>query len=167
MSQHFGDIAQISKCSGSACMGRGVTYAEWMDRGEQLQLIERFYDDMWNRFDKTVFGEILHRDIQFRGSLGQTKVGFDEFGDYVDYIQTFAPDFHNTVLTTITEGNQTFARLSYTGTHQGEVFGIAATGKRFEYAGAAMFTFSDGLISEVWVLGDIHGLTLQLSSDAT
>ena len=122
---------------------------------------------MWNRFDKTVFAEILNRDIQFRGSLGQTKVGFDEFGDYVDYIQTFAPDFHNQVLTTVTEGNQTFARLSYTGTHQGEVFGIAPTGKRFEYAGAAVFTFADALISEVWVLGDIYGLTLQLSSDAS
>jgi predicted ester cyclase len=138
-----------------------------MNRDAQLLLIERFYDDMWNRFDKTVFAEILHRDIQFRGSLGQTKVGFDEFGDYVDYIQTFAPDFHNQVLTTVTEGSQTFARLSYTGTHQGEVFGIAPTGKQFEYAGAAVFTFADGLISEVWVLGDIYGLTLQLSSDAS
>ena len=138
-----------------------------MDRDEQLGLIESFYNDMWNRFDKTVFAEILHPDIQFRGSLGQTKVGFDEFGDYVDYIQVFAPDFHNRVLTTITEGNRTFARLSYTGTHQGEVFGIAPTGRRFEYEGAAMFTFSDGLIREVWVLGDIHGLTLQLSNDGT
>jgi len=138
-----------------------------MNRDAQLLLIERFYDDMWNRFDKTVFAEILHRDIQFRGSLGQTKVGFDEFGDYVDYIQTFAPDFHHQVLTTVTAGSQTFARLSYTGTHQGERFGIAPTGKRFEYAGAAVFTFADGLISEVWVLGDIYGLTLQLSSDAS
>ena len=84
--RHFGDVARIAECSGSDDMGGGVTYAEWMNRDEQLLLIERFYDDMWNRFDKTVFAEILHRDIQFRGSLGQTKVGFDEFGDYVDYI---------------------------------------------------------------------------------
>ena len=44
---------------------------------------------------------------------------------------------------------------------------LAPTGKRFEYSEAAVFTFSDGLISDVWVLGDIHGLTPQLSIDAT
>ena len=138
-----------------------------MNSDEQLRLIDRFYNDMWNRFDKSVFGDILDPKIHFRGSLGQTKVGFDEFGEYVDYIQAFASDFHNEVLSTITERNRTFARLSYTGTHQGEVFGLAPTGKRFEYSGAAVFTFSDGLISDVWVLGDVYGLTQQLSIDAT
>jgi len=81
----------------------------WMNSDEQLRLIDRFYDDMWNRFDKSVFGAILDPKIHFRGSLGQTKVGFE----------------------------------------------------------AAVFTFSDGLISDVWVLGDIHGLTRQLSIEAT
>lgn len=138
-----------------------------MKSDEQLRLIDRFYNDMWNRFDKSVFGDILDPKIRFRGSLGQTKVGFDEFGEYVDYIQAFASDFHNEVLSTITERNRTFARLSYTGTHQGEVFGLAPTGKRFEYSGAAVFTFSNGLISNVWVLGDVYGLTKQLSIDAT
>ena len=138
-----------------------------MNSAEQLRLIDRFYNDMWNRFDKSVFGEILDPKIHFRGSLGQVKVGFDEFGEYVDYIQRFASDFHNEVLSSITEGNLTFARLSYTGTHQGEVFGLAPTGKRFEYSGAAVFTFDDGLISDVWVLGDVYGLTQQLSIDTT
>jgi catechol 2,3-dioxygenase-like lactoylglutathione lyase family enzyme len=42
---------------------------------------------MWNRFDKSVFAEILHPDIRFWGWLGQVKVGFEEFGEYVDFIQ--------------------------------------------------------------------------------
>ena len=128
------------------------------------QLIARFYNDMWNRFDKSVFAEILDTNIRFRGSLGQTKVGFDEFGDYVDYIQNFAPDFHNTVLDTISDGHRTFARLSYTGTHHGEIFGVAPTGRSFEYAGAAIFSFEQNLITEVWVLGDIYGLLQQLQA---
>ena len=125
-------------------------------------LIARFYDDMWNRFDKSVFPEILSPDVRFRGSLGQVKVGFAELGEYVDYIEAFAADFHNEVLSTITEGNRTFAHIAYRGTHQGEVFGIEPTGRSFEYAGAATFTFVGGLIAEVWVLGDIFGLIAQL-----
>lgn len=136
-----------------------------MDRDAQLALIGRFYDDMWNRFDKSVFPEILDPSIQFRGSLGQVKSGFDEMGDYVDYIEAFAPNFHNEVVSTITEGNQTFARLSYTGTHEGELLGLSPTNRRFQYTGAVVFTFGERLIKEVWVLGDIYGLLSQLSPE--
>jgi predicted ester cyclase len=136
-----------------------------MGSDPQLRSIERFYDDMWNRFDTTVFAQILHPDIRFRGSLGQIKVGFDEFASYVEYIERFAPDFHNEIVSTVSEGDRVFARLSYTGTHRGEVFGIAPTGRRFEYAGAALFTFSDRLIRDVWVLGDVFGLLAQLTPE--
>ena len=129
---------------------------------DQRMLIDRFYHDMWNQFDKAVFTDILDPDIRFRGSLGQERVGHAEFGDYVDFIQAFSPDFHNTVLTTITEDDRTFARLCYSGTHQGEVFGVQPTGRAFEYAGAAVFSFSEHRISEIWVLGDIYGLLQQL-----
>ena len=30
-----------------------------MSREHHLDLINRFYDDMWNQFDKTLFAEIL------------------------------------------------------------------------------------------------------------
>ena len=64
-----------------------------MNSIEQVRLIGRFYNDMWNRFDKSVFVDILHPEIHFRGSPGQTKVGFAEFGDYVDYIRGSLPIF--------------------------------------------------------------------------
>jgi predicted ester cyclase len=133
---------------------------------QHRRLVDRFYNDMWNPFDKSVFPEILHPEIRFRGSLGQSKVGFEEFGEYVDFIRDFSPDFHNRVVMTITEGDNTFARLAYTGTHIGEVFGIPATKNRFEYAGAAVFTIEDDLILEVWVLGDVYGLIRQLDANA-
>ena len=46
-------------------------------------LIDRFYNDMWNRFDTSVFPEILQPGITFRGSLGQTTVGVEQLADYI------------------------------------------------------------------------------------
>ena len=135
-----------------------------MEDHPSRHLIERFYHDMWNKFDKRVFPEILHEDIWFRGSLGQVKRGFEELGTYVDFIQAAFPDFHNEIVETITQGNKTFARLSYTGTQQGEVLGIPPTGKRIEYAGAAVFTIREDKIARIWVLGDMYGLVTQLKS---
>ena len=66
----------------------------------------------------------------------------------------------------IAEGNQAFARLRFSGMHRAEFFGYQPTGKRVEWAGAAVFTFAGEKISALWVLGDIHGLLQQLANNA-
>jgi steroid delta-isomerase-like uncharacterized protein len=127
------------------------------------ELVRRFYDEMWNRFDKSVFPALLTTDIRFRGSLGHHKVGYEQLGEYVDFIQRAFPDFTNHIEEIVSEEERSFARLTYRGTHRGEIFGIAPTGRKIEYAGAALFRFREGRIAEVWVLGDVHGLLQQLT----
>jgi len=48
--------------------------------------------------------------------------------------------------------------------HRGDFFGFKPTGKQVEWAGAALFTLRDGLVADLWVLGDLHGLS-QLLED--
>ena len=57
-----------------------------MSANQNVHLIGRFHNEMWNQFDKGLFPELLAEDIRFRGSLGQSAVGYGEFGQYVDYI---------------------------------------------------------------------------------
>lgn len=128
------------------------------------KLIERFYNEMWNRFDKSLIPVLLTLDIRLRGSLGQYKNGHAEFADYVDFIQQAFPEFNNEIEEVISEGNKAFARLRYRGTHRGKLFGLKPTGKLVQYAGAAVFTFREAQIAEVWVLGDIFGLIAQLQN---
>jgi predicted ester cyclase len=77
-----------------------------MSQNRNRLLIERFYHELWNRFDKTIFPDILAEDLRFRGSLGQTKRGLAEFGDYVDFIQRAFPDFSNEIEEIISEGDK-------------------------------------------------------------
>lgn len=118
---------------------------------------------MWNRWDKSAFEEILTPDIAFRGSLGQVKRGYNGLSKDMDFIRTAFPDFTNRIEDIISEGEKAFARLTYTGTHEGELFGVAPTHQEVTYAGAAVFSFEGEKIREVWVLGDIHGLLRQLN----
>jgi steroid delta-isomerase-like uncharacterized protein len=127
--------------------------------------VERFYYDMWNRFDKTLIAALLTENIVFRGSLGNKVTGQEEFGRYVDLVRAAFPDFVNRIEDLVSEGDRSFARLTYRGTHRGKLFGIAPTGRRIEYAGAALFHFRDRRIAKVWVLGDVHGLLRQLTSE--
>ena len=45
------------------------------------RLVERFYEEVWNRADETVAREILAEDFAFRGSLGPERRGQDGFID--------------------------------------------------------------------------------------
>lgn len=121
-----------------------------------------WYHQMWNRWDKTIFPEILDERITFRGSLGQEKKGYNGLSEYIDFIKTAFPDFHNEIKFIITEGDRSFAKLKYSGTHRGKVFGIAPTHRKIAYCGSAVFTFENEKIKDVWVLGDIYGLVNQL-----
>ncbi|WP_417897647.1 ester cyclase [Bacillus haimaensis] len=136
-----------------------------MNKNQNVELIKRFYHEMWNQFDKSIFPELLTKDFRFRGSLGKYTTGYKCFREYVDFIQNAFPDFHNHIEEIISEGNKSFARLTYKGTHHGELFGIKPTNKLIEYSGAAVFHFKNERISEVWVLGDIYGLVQQLKDD--
>lgn len=131
-----------------------------------IGLIERFYADLWNQFDKSLIPVLLAENLEFRGSLGQSMRGHGEFAEYVDFVRAAFPDFTNTVEEVVSEGDRSFARLTYRGTHRGELFGIPTTGRRVMYAGAARFWFRAGRIAAVWVLGDIYGLLLQLRGAA-
>ncbi len=134
-----------------------------MSRSSNIRLIETWYHRMWNQWDKTAFEEILTPDIAFRGSLGQVKRGYGGISEYMDLIRAAFPDFTNHIQEIISERDKAFARLSYAGTHEGEIFGIAPTRKKIAYSGAAVFSFAgEKMIREVWVLGDIYGLLVQL-----
>ncbi len=127
-------------------------------------LVRLWYEEMWNRWNEAVFDQILDPEIELRGSLGQTHRGPAGIAAYMRFVRNAFPDFHNEIEETVEEGDRVFARLRYTGTHGGELFGIPATGRRIEYTGAALFRFRGGRIWSVWVLGDVDALKRQLAA---
>lgn len=125
-------------------------------------LIEEWYLEMWNKWNVDIIPEILISEVTFRGSLGQEKVGYNGLKEYIDYIKSAFPDFHNEIELIITENNKSFAKLKYSGTHKGEIFGFQPSHKKIEYYGSAVFSFENEKITDVWVLGDVFNLIEQL-----
>lgn len=136
-----------------------------MSISEHKALVGRFYEELWNGRNVDAIGEILSPDVVFHGTLGMDQAGHAGFRAYSALVRAAFPDFHNTVEEMIAEGDKLAACLTYSGTHQGEIFGIEPTGRTVSYAGIAIFVFNDRLISHVWVLGDRLELIQQLTDD--
>jgi steroid delta-isomerase-like uncharacterized protein len=133
-----------------------------MPTEQNKALIRRYYEDMWNRWDMAVADEIISPNIEFRGSLALTVKGLGGFKSYVNLVRAAFPDFRNTIEYMVAEADMVAARLTYTGTHRGELFGIAPTGKQVSYSGAAFFRIANDKIVDGWVMGDTLGLMRQL-----
>lgn len=54
--------------------------------------------------------------------------------------------------------HKAFAKMLFSGLHRKTFLGYEPTSLRIEWAGAALFTFNEGMISDLWVLGDLQGL---------
>lgn len=129
-------------------------------------LIRRYYEELWNRWNYALIDKLIDPDIAFRGSLAVTVHGRNDFQQYMSTVRTAFPDFHNTIDELIAEGETVVARLSYRGTHEGDLFGVAATGHAITYSGVAIFQIRNRMIVEGWVMGDTAALMRQLGVNA-
>ena len=131
---------------------------------ENKALIRRYYDQLWNRWDLGVADAIISPGIHFRGSLGMSVEGIDGFKRYMETVRHAFPDFHNQIDELIAEGEKVVVRLTYSGTHWGELFGVGPTGRQVTYPGVAIFRIVAGEVIDGWVLGDTFALRQQLGA---
>lgn len=126
-------------------------------------LVERFYGELWNRWNDAAVEDTLSPEFTFRGSLGLQTSGLDGWRQYRDLVRAGSADFHNQIIELVCDGQRAAARLRYSGTHTGLLLGLPATQRRFEYAGAAFFAADSQRLTSAWILGDLAALRRQLS----
>jgi predicted ester cyclase len=128
-------------------------------------LVEEFYARVWNAGDEDV-DSLLTQDFTFRGSLGTPAHGRPAFLDYVRSVRGSLADYTCEILECVTEPPKAFARMRFSGIHVAPFRGYEPTWKPVAWNGAALFTFRDGAISDLWVLGDLVGLDEVLRQNA-
>ena len=72
------------------------------------------------------------------------------------------PDVHITVHDMVQEPGKIAVRAEISGTHLGELFGIAPTGKQVSFRLHEFHTVANGLVTTTWHMEDWFGLFLQL-----
>jgi len=115
----------LRAASGKASLGERI-----LPVLDYKSLIRRYYSELWNAWSMTALEELISPGIVFRGSIGTAVKGIEEFKQYVSKIRAAFPDFHNHIEELIGEGEKVVARLRYTGTHRGELFGFSGTGSK-------------------------------------
>ncbi len=127
----------------------------------------KFYSEIWNKKNFQEIEHILDQDIIFRGSIGETKHGVKGFEEYVSYIHNRLSDYHCEIEELVVDKDKAFAKMMFSGKHSGEFLGFQATYNFVSWSAAALFSFKKGKVANLWVLGDLTNLKLQLDQKNT
>ena len=103
-----------------------------------------------------------HRRLRFgfRHLRDYSKAhGFGELA-----LDTAFPDRHDRIEVLMAEGNQVWMRFNTSGTHQGALCGLPASGRRVGVSVVALMSFAEGTVTESWTFADELGLLLQLGA---
>ena len=132
----------------------------------QKEMVRVFYKELWDHADKSLIARIFHDDFTFRGSLGPTLVGHDQFAGYVDWVTGAFGQYTTDIITMIEEGNRVSGKMRFHGFHRKELFGVPPSGRHVWWTGMPIFTFEGTKVRDLFVLGDIYGLIERLKGRA-
>ena len=126
--------------------------------------MRRMYE-MLNAHDVDGFGDGIADDFvdhEELPGLSPTKVGVKAF--FHMYLAAF-PDLRMDVEDVMASGDKVVARVRATGTHQGELMGMPATGKAIDVQLIDIIRFGDdGLAIEHWGVFDTMTMMQQLGA---
>jgi steroid delta-isomerase-like uncharacterized protein len=126
--------------------------------------IARFFtEEVFNKgnmevVDKIIDAEFVHHDPNTR-EFGK---GPEAFKKLLQRYHNAFPDLHITIEQQIMEGDLVVDRWKGEGTHQGELMGMAPTGKKVSICGISIHRISNGKILETWNNYDSMSLLQQL-----
>lgn len=127
-------------------------------------IIRRFFKEAFEKGNLAVLNEIVAPDSVDRGpgALPGVPPGPEGTKMLITVYRNAFPDLHFTIDEQIAEGNTVVTRWTAHGTHNGELAGIPATGKRTTVVGLGIDRVENGKIVESWGLFDQFGMLQQL-----
>jgi steroid delta-isomerase-like uncharacterized protein len=127
-----------------------------------IATVRRMIEEVYNKRRLDLIEEFFAADVV------QHIVGYPLFTGLEALRQNVAmglngfPDLRLTFEDEIAAGDKVAARWTMTGRHQGEAFGIPATGKQVVHSGVTFYRLSNAKIAELWFLADNLGMMQQL-----
>ena len=132
-----------------------------MSTEQNKALIRRAYEEAFNQRNLAVLDEVNAPDLVFHNA-STTMQGLEAFKQFLSLYLSAFPDARFAVEDMIAEGDRVVARHTFRGTQQGDLMGIAPTGKQVMTTGVTITRFANGKGVELWGNSDDLGLLQQL-----
>ena len=134
-----------------------------MSAEENKAKLQRAFESL-NKGDRTGWFDFYDANAVLHDLPPELPRGIEGIKMFYNGIWTAFPDLHVDLDDMIRYGNKVAYRLTFRGTHQGDLMGISPTGKHVEVTGITYLRFADGKCVERWSNLDKLGLMQQLGA---
>jgi predicted ester cyclase len=125
----------------------------------------QWFDELWDQWSLSAANELFTAGYQLHLAGVSTPLNRVAMPDLVKMFHLAFPDLRHTVKDLIAAGNRVAACWTVNGTHCGELYGIAATGRHVRLSGTTVHQMSGSKIAETWLAFDFPDLLQQLGAD--
>src|ERR687897_1447700 len=138
-----------------------------MSAEENKAQVRRLLEEGFSQGNTDVVDDVLNPDFVCydpNSESGEVR-GSETIKGEIEYFRNAVPDLTYTVEDQIAEGDKVVTRYMASGTHQGEFFGVAPTGKWIEMSGIQVDRFDErGKMVEEWAQYDLLGAMRQMGA---
>jgi steroid delta-isomerase-like uncharacterized protein len=138
--------AAASAATASPAHGAGLTGNE--------RVVEAFLQDVINEHNGDHAANYLNPDMQWSGGTVGTVTGSANVAGLFASVVAAFPDAHITINDIFAQGDQVVVRVVVSGTQEGAILGIPASGRFVQWDGVDVYRLSDGKISNIWAGDD-------------
>jgi steroid delta-isomerase-like uncharacterized protein len=132
---------------------------------EQNEAVVRRTFEMFSSGDTSGAEEVIAADaVNHDPAQPEDTHGPEGFKQAVELYKGAFPDLTFSVDEIFSDGDLVCTRWSTTGTHDGELMGIPASGKQTAVSGISIDRVVDGKVAESWVHWDNLGLMQQIGA---
>lgn len=129
-------------------------------------LINRYFDEVWNRGEVDVLDELLAPDyINHSPGLPDPRPGPEDLKPIVRLMREGIPDIHYEILDMVVAPDRVAVFTRLTGTHSGPLFGMEPSGRRIDVRQMQIEWIRHGRIWQHWRITDEAMLMAQIRGD--
>jgi steroid delta-isomerase-like uncharacterized protein len=130
---------------------------------ENKAIARRLLEEAFNSGNLDVVDELVAPEfVNHDAALPEPTTGIEATKANITGYRNAFPDLRLTIEQQVAEGEFVTTRWSARGTHQGDLMGMAATGKQATVTGITLDRIVDGRFVESWTNWDTLGLMQQL-----
>jgi len=133
---------------------------------ENKALIRRWFEEVWNRGRTELIDELRAPDAVVTGlreGNAESRGGADFRAFHAELRGAF-PDLVVKVEAILAEDDRVAVRITFEGTHLGDIMSVAPTGRRVCFSGISIARIAGGKIVEGWNSLDRLGLLRQIDA---
>jgi predicted ester cyclase len=126
------------------------------------EIVREYTQRVFNEHNPDLAPEYLRPEVKWHGGLLGTVEGAENVREMLRAFIGALPDIHATEQDVVAAGETVTVRYVVEATHDGNLLGMAPTGRRLRWDAFDIYRLSDGMIVEEWAGDDLAAILYQV-----